>query len=94
MVYVVDIITLRNSTIMLFPNINVESDSMRFPVSADFVPKPISLTILIKLLSIILDVAHSFGFALNFQIIPSKQLYTILYYIQMQCDTQALKRTK
>ena len=90
----VDIIAFGNSTIIFFPNINVESDSMLFPVSADLTPKPISLTILIKLLSIILDVAHSFGFALNFQIIPSKQLYIILYYIQMQCDTQALKRTK
>ena len=83
-VYMVDIIAFGNSTIIFFPNINVESDSMLFPVSADLTPKPIPLAILIKSLPIILNVAHSFSFSLNFQK-KSPPNINFSYYIIYRC---------
>ena len=75
----VDIETIWYWAVVFLPNVDMKPYAVRLTVSAFFLAQPIAFSVLIKSLSIVLNVSDGSDFFLNFHMAPPFDIVTITY---------------
>ena len=84
-VYVMDFVAVRHRAVVLFPNVYVESDSLRSSIRPFYLAEPITFSVSVKTLSVIFYILDNFCLGKNLHKIPPFFVYTIISQCNKIC---------